>query len=246
MLKRERKRAKRWGGKKRQEESIGSWRSGKICRKERQNQSWGAGSGERRIQGKERGGDFTGDGGSTSWNKMKLRKNKRSQKSVNSKNWKEEEGERKEGALRIRDVTERGGTEKLQKDEKLKLSSEWSKLWLDIKTGGFLSLNWEQHIKVLRVCWYMKWAPRTTFPPWILNIVEYCVLYNFRFLPALWFYQLLRLKWQSCLVKGQLQRRICYRTKWIFAQTVGHTLWTQPTVLKFIWPTWHTWICKAQ
>lgn len=66
---------------------------------------------------------------------MKLWKNKRSQKSEESKNWKEEEGERKEGAVGIRGVSERGGTEKQQKDEKLKLSSELSKLWLVIKTG---------------------------------------------------------------------------------------------------------------
>lgn len=55
---------------------------------------------------------------------MKLWKNKRSQISEESKNWKEAEGERKEGAVRIRGVTERGGTEKQKKDEKLKLSSE--------------------------------------------------------------------------------------------------------------------------
>lgn len=39
---------------------------------------------------------------------MKLWKNKRSQKSEESKNWKEEEGERKEGAVRIRGVSAKG------------------------------------------------------------------------------------------------------------------------------------------
>lgn len=141
------------------------------------------------------------------------------------------------------------GSEALLKGEALKNRKRmrnWNCPLNDPNSGLILKLGFLE-VKLgisnigLHVCWYMKWAPKTTFPP-----PEFWILDHFRFLPGLWFYQLFRLKWQSCLIKGQLQRRICYTTKLIFTQTVGHTLWTQPTVLRFIWPTWHTWICKAQ